>query len=100
MIGGSSFFSNLSQLIGILSSFTKIDVLRLGQVVSCFLRRLTVSSPQETYRLTKDKEQLKECAKNREDYFECLHSQKERERMQIVLEEEERQKSGATAGHH
>ena len=38
------------------------------------------------------------CAQSREDYFECLHGNKEKARMQQVYEEEMRAKSGG-GGH-
>jgi len=45
-----------------------------------------------------DKTKLKSCFEEREDYFECLHGQKQFARYQAVYEEKMRQEKEAKEG--
>jgi len=67
--------------------------LRKSSLVSSFL----LIKNQETLRVhAKTTEERKEgCYKEREDYFECLHSKKEYARIKEVLQEKKRQEMEA-----
>lgn len=48
--------------------------------------------------MKKVNDMMRECSNMREDYFECLHGNKERARVAAVLEEQKRQENEAKHG--
>lgn len=97
MASGLGVKGTMGRCYGFFADLKQCQVRKFDRSIPYFLTKPIQEDGREALRLagTPDAKEFKSCRGHREDYFECLHQKKTHARIQTVLNEELKQKSGA-----